>query len=216
MSSPVFLIDGRCVHKASNALKITFSDGPDREPLGIGEQGVNDGKGKKFATLLGFKNGGTGNHRLSIRGGSEVNVASLEGKPSEFTRADGTAIATAVRGASSQIVAPDGSVLLTVSSDPVQAVSAELFRLRVADSSGAHVASIDVIRKASGWRLTEALLNADMALYWWDHAGQALPIPILGARIVGYRSVSDLERDLLMAICVDITIGLRPYIAEMQ
>src|ERR1700729_2745654 len=100
---PIFIIDGRCVHKTSNALKITFADGPGDDPLAVGEQGVNDGKGKKFATLLGFKNGGTGNHRLTLRGGSLLNVASLDGKPSEFTREDGTAIATAVRGASTQV-----------------------------------------------------------------------------------------------------------------
>lgn len=213
---PLFLIDGRCVHKTSNALKITFADGPGDTPLAVGEQGVNDGKGKKFATLLGFKNGGVGNHRLTLRDGSVLNVASLEGKPSEFTRADGTAVATAVRGGSSQIVAPEGAVLLTVSSDPVEAKTPDLFRMQVADGAGAPVAEIDVIRKAAGWSLAKTLINLSMTLYWWDHAGQALPIPILGARIAGYRAVSDLERDLLMAICVDITIGLRPYIAEMN
>jgi hypothetical protein len=214
---PLFLIDGRCVHKTSNALKITFADGPDdTPPLGIGEQGVNDGKSKKFATLLGFKNGGVGNHRLTMRDGSVINVASLDSKPSEFTRGDGSALATAVRGASTDVNAPDGTLLLTVTSDPVEAKSPDLFRLQVADGRGAPVAEIDVIRRATGWSLAQKLLDIDMAFYWWDHAGQSLPIPILGARIAGYRAVSDLERDLLMAICVDITIGLRPYIAEMN
>ena len=213
--APLFLIDGRCVHKTSNALKITFTDGPG-DPLATGEQGVNDGKGKKFATLLGFKNGGAGNHRLTLRDGSTLNIASLDGKPSEFTRADGTALATAVRGATSQILGADGTLLLTVSGDPSDAKTPDLYRLTVTDAAGAPVADIDVIRRVQGRSLARKLINADMAFYWWDHAGQPLPIPLLGARIAGYRPVSDLERDLLLAICVDVTIGLRPYITEMQ
>lgn len=213
---PLFLIDGRCAHKTSNALKITFMDGPDGEPLGIGEQGANDGKGKKFATLLGFKNGGTGNHRLKLRDGSVLNVASLEGKPSEFTRDDGTTVGTAVRGATSQVLGAGGNVVLTLTSDPVEARTPELFRVKVADAAGAPLASLDIIRKASGWSLAQQIIRADAALYWWDHAGAPLPIPILGARIAAFRAFSDTERDLLLAVCVDIVIGLRPYIAEMQ
>jgi len=218
MSSPqpAFLIDGRCKHKTSNALKITFMDGPDGPPLAEGEQGVNDGKGKKFATLLGFKNGGTGNHRLTLRDGSVINVATLDGKPSEFTRVDGTTVGTAVRGATSQVLGAGGNVVLTISGDPVEAKTPELFRLKLADASGAPVADIDIIRKASGWSLARSLVNLDMTLYWWDHAGQPLPIPLLGARIAAFRNFSDLERDLILAVCVDIVIGLRPYIAEMQ
>ena len=212
---PTFLIDGRCVHKVSNALKVTFTDGPD-EPLAVGEQGVNDGKGKKFATLLGFKNGGAGNHRISLRGGETIGVATLDGKPSQFSRVDGTVFATATRSATTTIADSAGRTLLTVGPDPVEAKSPELFRLQVFDGSGNLTAGIDVIRKASGWSLAQKLLNADMALYWWDHAGAPLPIPLLGARIAGYRPVSELERDLLLAISVDIVIGLRPYVAEMQ
>jgi len=218
MTSPTvtYLIDGRCTHKTSNALKITFMDGPDGTPLAVGEQGVNDGKGKKFATLLGFKNGGTGNHRLTLRDGSSINVASLEGKPTEFTRADGTTLGTAVRGATSQVMGAGGNVVLTITSDPVEARTPDLFRVKVADASGAPLAAVDIIRKASGWSLAHQLVRLDMALYWWDHAGQSLPIPILGARIAAFRDFSDLERDLILAVCVDIVIGLRPYIAEMQ
>lgn len=213
--SPGFLIDGRVVHKASNALKITFQDGPG-DPLAVGEQGVNDGKGKRFATLLGFKNGGTGNHRLTLRDGTAIQVASKDGAPSEFTRPDGTTLATAHRGASTTVVASGGGALLTISADPVEAKTPDLFRLQVVDPAGRPVAELDVIRKIAGWSLARSLIALDNELIWWGQAGQPLPVPILGARIVGLRPLSEVERDVLLCVCVDITIGLRPYITEMQ
>lgn len=210
---PLFLIDGRAVHKTSNALKLTFTDGPGDTPLAVGEQGSNDGKGKKFATLLGFKNGGTGNHRLTLRDGSLLNVGSNDGKPSTFTRADGTPVATAERGATTTVLDPAHEALLIVSADPVEAKTPDLFRLQVASPAGAPIAQLDVIRRAAGWSLARTIENE---LIWWDRAGQPLPIPILGTRITGYREISELERDLLLGICVDIAIGLRPYVTEMQ
>ena len=210
---PAFLIDGRCQHKTSNALKITFADGPDGEPLALGEQGVHDSKSVKFATLLGFKNGGVGHHQLTLRGGSTLGIASLDGKPSQFTRGDGTLLATAQRGSSTTVSDGDGRTLLSVTGDPEEVKTPDLYRLQVADGHGSPVAKIEVIRTVGGWTLASEITST---IIWWDRAGQPLPIPILGTRITGYRSVSDLERDLLLAICVDIAIGLRPYVAEMQ
>src|ERR1700726_3478569 len=101
--NPPTIIEGRVVHKTSNALQITFHDGPG-DPLGVGVQGADDGKGKKFGTLLGFKNGGAGNHRLTYGDGEIVRVASKERAPTVLSRGDGTHFATIDRGATSSAV----------------------------------------------------------------------------------------------------------------
>jgi hypothetical protein len=211
------VIEGRVVHKTSNALKITFQDGPG-EPFATGVQGAGDGKGKKFATLLGFKNGGTGNHALTYRDGATVAVASRDGAPTLLTRGDGSSIATITRGATSNAVDANGVEVLRFIADPAGAKTPELFRLLVTDPSGAQMGRLDVIRKADGWSLAKVLDDATsgMLFYWWDHAGQSLPIPILGTRVGITVPLTDLQRDVLLGACVDIAIGLRPYVSEMS
>ena len=56
---PLTLIQGRVVHKASNALKITFAEGPDGT-VATGVQGAGDGRGKKLRDAVRVKNGGAG------------------------------------------------------------------------------------------------------------------------------------------------------------
>jgi hypothetical protein len=211
------VFEGRVVHKTSNALKITIQDGP-ADPLAVGVQGAGDGKGKKFATLLGFKNGGAGNHVLTYRDGTTLAVASRDSAPTLLTRADGSTAATITRGATSTAVDHAGVEILRFVGDPDGARTPELFRLLVVDPAGARMGRLDIIRKADGWSLAKVLdvATSGTLFYWWDHAGQALPIPILGTRVGITAPLSDLQRDVLLAACVDIAIGLRPYISEMN
>jgi hypothetical protein len=48
------IIEGRVVRKTSNALQMTFLDGPDGEPMAVAVQGGADSKASKFGVLLGF------------------------------------------------------------------------------------------------------------------------------------------------------------------
>jgi hypothetical protein len=79
------------------------------------------------------------------------------------------------------------------------------------------MADLDVIRRTAGWNggLLARLDTIDNALYWMDHDGESLPIPILGAQLAVYRTLTPVEQEFLLAACVDITIGLRPYIKGM-
>jgi hypothetical protein len=96
-SAPVTCFEARVVHKKSNALKITFHEGPGA-PIAEGVQGAGDGKGKKLSTLFGFKNGGTGKHQLTYADGRVLGVQSLDGAPSVFTQSNETPLATVTRG----------------------------------------------------------------------------------------------------------------------
>jgi hypothetical protein len=215
LPNPPTVIEGRVVHKKSNALQITFHDGPG-DPIAVGVQGAGDGKGKKFGTLLGFKNGGAGNHRLTYGDGGIVGIASKERAPTVLTRGDGTEFATIERGPTSSAVLADGGELITFVADADEAETVELFRVIVATPSGEHVARLDVIRREGGWTLSRAAQAAWQEYFWFDHAGRALPVPILGTRLTLARPVTDIERDVLLGACVDLAIGLRPYISEMQ
>jgi hypothetical protein len=210
----VNVIEGRVVHKKSNALQITFHDAAG-EPFAVGIQGANDKAGKKLGILFGFKNGGVGNHRLSYSDGRTLGVASKDGAPRLFTQEGGAEIATVQRGPTSVAVSRGGQVFTFVG-DPDEAKTLELFRLRLTDAVGEDVGRLDVIRRVGGWSLSRALDAAITEYIWWDMAGRALPVPILGTRLTLNRQLTEIERDVLLAACVDMAIGLRPYATAMQ
>jgi hypothetical protein len=203
------------VHKANNALRMTFPDGPG-DPCAVGVQGGGDGKGKKLAILFGFANGGSGNHVLTWSDGSELRIASREQQPTILTRGDGSALATVERGDLSVARSPDGSALLAFAPDPVEDRTPDLFRMVVTAGDGGAVGTLNVIRKVPGWALSRAVADAATFAIWWDHAGQPLPVPMLGTCLTAVRPLSPVEREVLVCACVDLAIGLRPYIASMN
>jgi hypothetical protein len=211
---PTF-IEGRVVHQKSNALQITFHDS-EGEPFAVGVQGAGDGKGKKLGMLFGFKNGGTGNHRLTYHDGAVLGVQSREGAPSIFSREDGQLVATVARGASSVATLPDHTALVTFAGEQTEAMTVELFRLTLATASGEDLGRLDVIRRAEGWDLSRAVDAAWQEYFWWDRAGRALPVPVLGTRLTLTRPVDGVLRDVLLCACVDLAIGLRPYCSAMN
>jgi hypothetical protein len=213
-SVPPTFIEGRVVHKKSNALQITFHDA-EGDPFAVGVQGAADGKGKKLGVLFGFKNGGTGNHQLTFTDGRVLAVASKDGAPSVFSSAHGGNLATVTRGETSTAVLSSGSALFQFFGDPEEAKTVELFRLLITTASGDNLGRLDVIRRETGWTISRAVDAAWKEYIWWDQAGRALPVPILGTRLTLTRPVVGIERDVLLCACVDMAIGLRPYAACM-
>ena len=215
MTDEPILIEGRVVHKKSNALRISFQDGPG-DPFAVGVQGAGDGTGSKLGVLFGFKNGGTGNHLLTFTDGRALRVASKSGAPSVFSRGDGIEIATVTRGATSMAVASGGGEILSFMPARAEAMTLETFGILVTAPGGAELGRLDVIRTVGGWSVMRALDAAEDLYIWWDRAGQPMKVPILGVRLTLSRPPTELERDVLLCVCVDIAIGLRPYIADMQ
>jgi hypothetical protein len=211
---PPTFIEGRVVHKTSNALKITFHNSAG-DPFAVGVQGAGDGKGKKLGVLLGFKNGGTGNHQLTYSDGRVLGVASKDGAPSVFSDQGGVAIASVTRAGTSTAVLTDQRELFHFADNPEEAKTVELFRLVVTTAAGEDLGRLDVIRREAGWTVSRALDAAWQEYIWWDQAGRALPVPILGTRLTLTRPVMGVERDVLLCACIDMAIGLRPYASCM-
>ena len=120
------------------------------------------------------------------------------------------------RGSTTSAVRAGGGEVLQFRPDPDEAKTPELFRMVVTDPAGATLGQLDIIRKVGGWTLARVVDEAWQTYVWWDHAGQALPVPILGTRFYGRVRLTDEQRDAVLAACVDIAIGLRPYIDAMK
>jgi hypothetical protein len=209
------VIAGPVSRKTSNRLRMTFNDGPG-DPIAEAVQSGGDGRGAGVGILFGFKNGGSGNHLLDFTDGHQLVVGSRDSKPTEITR-DGQPFATVRRGAPSVALDPSGREIVRFTSDPEDAKTPDLFRINLALPDGTPLGDLDVIRRGPGWTAMRAIDYAtSVGFYWWDHAGQALKIPILGTRLALTQRVEPIVRDVLLAACVDIAIGLRPYIPEMD
>jgi hypothetical protein len=215
MANGVKVIEGRAARKrTTNALRVDFQDGPG-DPFASALQAGGDGTGKKLGVLFGFKNGGVGTHVLTFADGTELTVESKDLEPSVFSRADGTAVVTVTRGATSTAVGSDGRTILTFTPDSHEPKTLDLFRMHLSDGAGLDVGRLDVVRRNSGFTVTD-VVDALEEVFWWQRPGQPLKLPILGTRATLSRDLTPLERDVLLGACVDITIGLRPYISAMN
>ena len=228
---PVAVIDGRCGRKVNNALTMAFFDGVATEPFATAVQGQADGVGGKLAILFGFRNGHSGKHVLTYVDGGRVDVPTVDYGPTELKR-DGHPLATILRentpldgkfhtakenapvSGPTTATLPDGTVLFRFLPDPVEPKNDDRYRIQVVDAAGTPVASLDMVRSPSGWDLGEELL--EFALEGIDTStGGSLPILVAGTRLVLYRETTQVERDVLLAACVELGISVRAYFTEM-
>ncbi len=216
---PVAVIDGACGRKLNNALTMRFLHNGTGEPFATALQSGGDGVGKKLGILFGFKNGAAGTHVLTYADGTTLDVPVVDLEPTEVTRGDGTAVCTITRGETSTISGPDGATVLSFLPDPVEPEALSHFRVRIEDGTAAHVATMDVIRQGGRYEdvgIADVLEAVDfVAGGFVSDTGGSLPLPFLGTRIVLFRELTPLEQDALLAACVEIGIGVRPYVAAM-
>jgi hypothetical protein len=216
---PVTVVDGVCGRKLNNALTMRFLRNGTGEPFATALQSGGDGVGKKLGILFGFRNGSAGTHVLTYADGTTLDVPVVDLEPTHVTRGDGTAVCTIARGETTMISAPDGTAVLSFLPDPVEPEASSHFRMRMADGSGAHLATMDVIRQGGKYDdvgIADVLEAVDfVAGGFVSDAGGSLPLPFLGTRIVLLRELTPLEQDALLAACVEIGIGVRPYVAAM-
>lgn len=217
--TPVAVIDGACGRKLNNALTMKFLDNGAGEPFATALQSGADGAGKKLGILFGFKNGAEGTHVVTYADGTTLAVPVADLEPTHVTRRDGAAVCTITRGETTAVTTPDGAPLLTFRQDPIDPKPRSHYRLQVDDGAGAHVATLDVIRDAKEYGeigVGEVLDAVDFVTGGFvSEPGGSLPLPFLGTRVSLYRDLTPLERDAILAACVEIGIGVRPYVTAM-
>ena len=64
-------------------------------------------------------------------------------------------------------------------------------------------------RPLTGWDVLDG--TQDMYI-WWDQAGQSLKVPSLGAHLSLTHPVPEVLCDLLLATCVNITVGTHSFL----
>lgn len=200
----------------SNALTMTFDDGPE-EPLAVGRQSGGDGLGAKLGILFGFKNSGRGTHSVKTRTGSMLTVASTVEDVTVIKRGS-RAVARVDRGSTSTVFVADGAILYRIVADPAGGRTPDAFRLWIQNAGGVEVGKLDVILQSTGWALTfGGVLNVALNLdYFVNRTGAALPFPTLGTRLLMHAPPREGELEILLAVCVDLAIGLRVYVADMR
>jgi len=201
------VIEGRLGRRLNNALILEFRDGPG-DPFGTAVQGGGDGIGRKLGVLFGFKNGGAGTHTYTPVEGSPVLVESRERAATLLTRSDGSPVGQIERGPTCIARRADGAEILHFTDDPAGAKTLDAFRLIVTVPNGDLVAHLHVIRTIEGWSLGRELVDD---VIWWGRAGQPLRLPLLGTSLQLQRPLTPVEREIVLAACVDLAIGLRPY-----
>ncbi|MCU1482677.1 MAG: hypothetical protein JWQ19_3463 [Subtercola sp.] len=225
----IFIVNGRLSRASGNALVQTFDDGPTTSesgagPLAVARQGGAEGAGGKLGILFGFKNGGLGKHSLTTRAGTALTVESSAGGLSSIFEGS-RRLARITRGDDSTVVDVDGSMLYTIVADPAGVKGADSYRLRVLDAEAEPVGTLDVILRSGGWNITaNTLLDLGFALSdldyftdrWLNVTGAPLKFPNLGTRLVLREAPTPANLDILLGVCVDLSVGLRAYVAAMR
>ncbi|GGF34084.1 hypothetical protein [Subtercola lobariae] len=217
--APPVLIVGRISRKASNVLVLTFDDGPsaaaDAKALAVAEQSGGEGAGAKLGMLFGFKNGGKGIHSLTTRAGGSYRVAS-GGGGSTVISSGSNEVARVQRGEQSTVFDAAGAAVFVIRADPDEPRTTDAVRLRVESPAGEERGRLDVVLRSTAWALTfSRALNVPLDLSELDfmltRTGAALKFPTLGTRLLLYSAPTPEQLDLLLAVCVDLAIGLREY-----
>ena len=213
MSTLHHVLEGRIDRKKNNALTITFADGPG-DPLGTSVQGGGDASiGKKLGVLFGFKNGGTGSHLYTPAVGTALCVQSRDQQPTLLTRPDGIAVGEIQRGEVCIGTDAGGLEVLRWVDHPHREPSLDAFALQVSRPTGEVVADLDLVRTLAGWSLGRDLVDATI---WWGRAGSPLPIAFLGTSAKVFVPLTAVEHEQLVASCIDMAVGLRPYGTAMR
>ncbi|WP_153343562.1 hypothetical protein [Nocardia aurantia] len=210
------MIEGRIGRDASagtGVWTLAFRRGPD-DPVAVAVP-APDQRGSRLGALFGRGRPPGPRHRLTYTDGSVVLVEPRGGDATVLRRGDGAAIGTILHGISSTAAAATGGTLCHFVPHPTEPRTPDLFHLLVLDQSGNEFGRLQVIRTVPGWAPHHIDQLWDTHL-WWDRTGTPLPLPILGTRLVVERRVDREELDALLGACVDMALGMRPYITAMR
>jgi len=191
------VVDARTGRKVSNALTLTFKTSPE-DDLAVATQAG----GAKV--LFGFKNGGRGKFTLA-GGGESVTLDCAD----ERTTARGEAgtVGTIEEEGNGEATFRDasGAVLAIWQGFPYAEHGEATWPYTLLEPDGSTV--LGLLRLLRTSLKFDLLGEAIDTAIWWDRPGQGMKLPTLGARLELRHPVGPVLGDLLLAACVDATIG---------
>lgn len=191
--------------KVNNALTLTFKTSPDTTF-------ATAVQAKSVGVLFGFRNGGPGRYTVTRDdGGGDLHVDCA--LPTTTVTAEGGAtVGTIAKDDAGNGVfrSGDGSLLAIATAQPEDRHADFAWRHRLSGPEGRTLGQLTWIRSRplTGWDVVNGLEN----LYvWWDHAGAPLKVPSLGAHLTLEAPVAAALGELLLAACVDVTVGCHSF-----
>ncbi|PPF78844.1 hypothetical protein C5B96_14015 [Subtercola sp. Z020] len=220
------MIVGRVGRRLNNALIMAFDGGGGGVPFATARQGAGNGFGMTLKMLFGLANHGPGKQVITLADGSKIVCDCHMRGFSTFSR-DGVVIGQ-VEGTSlnpkkwgfdhSTVTDGDGRTLYAVEADPDRPNTMSLHSMLLLGADREVRGWLDVVLSRDGWGIDVGALGlpgvlGDLAsLTSISSAGTGdLPIVNKGTRLVLARPPSPAERDVLLAMCVDLAICGRTY-----
>jgi hypothetical protein len=197
-------VDARTGRKTSNALTLTFRVG-EGDPIAVASQAGGIG------VLLGFKNGGKGSFAIKGPGGEAT--ADCQQDRTTMTAADGRPVGTIDEegNGSAAFRDADGKHLATWQGYPYEDHRDATWPYALLEPDGTVLGTLRLLRTSLTFDLVGELIDTAI---WWDRAGQGMKVPTLGARLDLAHPVADDLGDLLLAACVDATIGPHDHLRK--
>jgi hypothetical protein len=158
--------------------------------------------------LFGFKNGGSGRYVISGDGGEVI----VDCSPKRTTAARGGEALGWIEpsdGGDGAIRRADGTIVANVAGQPAERRREPAWTHGLTDGKGAALGTLTWFRTGATFDAIGELM--DMSI-WWDRAGAPLKVPSLGAHLSLEHSVADDVGDLLLATCVDLSLGSHSFV----
>jgi nitroreductase len=207
-----YALDGKASRKKNNALAMEFVDGA---KVASAVQSGADGRGRRVAILMGFRNGGPGRHAITYVDGREHVVEVDEGALVRVMDGTGQPVATITAGTPSEYRSADGATVLLI--EPDGEPSRGKVPMLVRRPDGPLVAQVVDVRTNTEWKVRDSLRAAgDLYLLLTASGAGSLPMKRFGTQISAEAAPSPGERDALIAISVAICIGMVDLVPQLE
>ena len=190
--------------------------------VGEASQSGDEGKGKTLQILLGWRDGGPGRHTLTLADGRQVIVATTAKEGTAVEDADGTVLARMTADQPMAVCGPDGRPMFSFTGP--DELTGVVYEMAVLDAAGGQVGRLQVCYDDHAWRQISVARDVARAAVSLGEeirtltgsGGSSLKVKIAGTRLFLDATPTEPELTVLLAVCVDIAIGYRRYLAGMR
>lgn len=210
MSTPA--ITGVMSRTGFNSLVLTLSDG--ENPLAIVKQSGENHLGPRMYVSMGLRNGGKGRHRITLADGTKYALHSSKKAPSILIDAKKRTVMTLSSGKQALAVDDEGNPLLTLAPHPTEHMTDERFLLEVS-AGGVAVGDLEIYRKTPP-APTKGIARDVLEITGFLTPTANVPkLPLAGVRFAPSTPLADQQRLAVLALSVNLVIGLVPIGEEM-